>query len=292
MRVVIEETEQNMRSESNLPEPVNLEQRMNEEAETYTINSKVLKNNYLMNSGPIGATNVLDMDSDVKYSKTKHFKNNSSIAKAKRNSDYKNIFEQQDNQMGSYFKNKRSAIVDKPPIIMNKRSQRSKSNSDLNSHKYASLEHDHDHISIKQKYIATNDDQDYEIKANGMMKIKKKKKQNDEKAYMSKRLKNQPGLNSSSGSVRYTNVNPLDMLRQHEKHLPDVNNRLVPNLVIQNPTSNIITAPISYPQNKQLFSNRQSESLEEEFKNLPSPSILSSKYKNKLAGLECKCNIT
>ena len=192
-----------------------------------------------MNSGPIGSCHKLDMEYEVKYSQTKQIENNESGDNnnyGKRNSvglNNHHLAYSSKEPDSNYFVNKRAGIVDKPPMIK-KRSHSSKSSSTLRSNKYKSLEKDNKDIFIRPTYGSAEEDKNYEIKANGMMKVRKKKLENGENAYMSKRLKNQPILNSSSSSLRYKKSTPLDMLHEHERHLPEVKGNMeAPNMIIK-----------------------------------------------------------
>ena len=245
-----------------------------------------------MNSGPLTSIHQLDMDPDVKYSQTKYIKPEQEIGLSYGQVpevEYNNIVGDS-NDNPSYFKNKRGAAMDQKPPKQSKRSYSSKSSSDLRSARYKSLENDTNEVFIRPKLSTIDNAQDYEIKANGMMKIKRKKKEVEQNAYMSKRLKNQPSMNSSSGSLKFKKMTPLDMLHQHDKHFPNVKMQGGgPNMVIKNPTSSLLKAPSTYSQPSRHIQNKLSKDVyEEEFKNLPSPAIASSKYKNSAIGFKSK----
>ena len=251
--VVMEENEQNMKSDSNPPEATNLYKNTREEENKYTIeeikqlenednydnaelssiNSKVLKNNYLMNSGPIGSCHKLDMEDEVKYCMTKEIENDNSRSAYNKNCSIgKNTIanSNKEDKSSNYFLNKRKCVVDKPPIIK-KRSYSNKSSSILRSNKYKSIEKDSRDIQIQPVYGATENDKNYEVKANGMIKVRRNKIEN---AYMSKRLKSQRVLNSSSSSIKYKKSTRLDMLHEHQRHLPEVKDTMeAPKIIIK-----------------------------------------------------------
>ena len=253
--IVKEETEQNMKSDSNLPEVIDLYKKTREEnkhtteeikqlvnedyydnAKLSSINSKALKNNYLINSGPIGSWHKLDMKDEVKYCMTKQIENDDSrSAYNKKGSIGINTiaYSNKEDNSSNYFVNKCKYVVDKPPMTK-MRSYFSKSGPTLRSNKYKSLEKDNRDIQIQQVYGAIENDKNYEIKANGMMKVRWKKMKNGENAYMSKRLKSQPALNFSSSSLRYKKSTQLDMLHENERHLPEVKGTIgAPKMVIK-----------------------------------------------------------